>query len=371
MNILVLATTFPAEEGDGTPEFVLTLSAALARGQIGVTVLAPRVRGAPAVTRMAGVEVRRFAYFPKRWEALADGAIMANLRSRPSCWVQVVPLMLAFAFGAWRVERSVRPDVIHAHWIVPAGVIASGLRLLSGTPYVVTVHGADAYTLTTGFARRIKRSVVRRSASTVPVSEAIGAEIAALAPVVSAVPMGVDVASIRTEVGRRRPVPGRILFIGRLVEKKGVDVLCSAIARIPGARLAVAGGGPLLEQLHHQVEATGTSHRVELLGACSRSEVMAQLAMASVVAIPSRVGADGDQDGVPVVLAEAMAAGVPVVASRQGGLSEHVSDGVNGLLVKPGSTDDLVEALGRLIADPALADGWQQVRPSTSRQCWT
>jgi glycosyltransferase involved in cell wall biosynthesis len=74
-----------------------------------------------------------------------------------------------------------------------------------------------------------------------------------------------------------------------------------------------------------------------------------------VVAIPSRVGADGDADGVPVVLGEAMAAGVPVVASRQGGLAEHVTDGVTGLLTEPGSVDELAATLSRLTSDDALA----------------
>ena len=64
--------------------------------------LAPRVNGACCSTRMDGVEVRRFAYFPRRWETLADGAIMANLRARPSSWMQVLPLVGAFAAAAWR-----------------------------------------------------------------------------------------------------------------------------------------------------------------------------------------------------------------------------------------------------------------------------
>ena len=245
---------------------------------------------------------------------------------------------------------TVRPEVVHAHWIVPAGLVAWMLRRLSGAPYVVTVHGADAFTLTSGPASWLKRVVVRglrldrarQRGDRAGPSPGVGPSLLPL-------PMGVDVASIRAEVGPRRPEAGRILFVGRLVEKKGVDVLCAAVAKVPGVHLVVAGGGPLRSQLLEQAEALG--HRRPdraSSGRAARAEVMAELARAAVVAIPSRVGADGDADGVPVVLGEAMAAGVPVVVSRQGGLAEHVTDGVNGLLTEPGSVDELAATLSRL-----------------------
>lgn len=353
--MLVLATTFPARPGDGTPEFVLTLSAALARGGADVSVLVPRVPGAAAAETIEGMSVRRFAYFPRRWEDLAHGAIMANLRQRRSRWLQVLPLLIAFQIAALREARRHKPDIVHAHWIVPAGIVALVLRVLTRTPYVVTAHGADAYTLRSGAALRLKRAVLRRAEATMPVSSAIGQELSALGSVTEAVPMGVDVERIRGEVGERRPEPGRVLLIGRLVEKKGVNVLLSAAAVVPDARVVIAGDGPIAADLKAQAADLGIAERVEFLGQCTRAEVMAQLARAAVVALPSQVGAGGDQDGVPVVLGEAMAAGVPVVASELGGLGEHVVDGVNGLLVEPGSVTELADALRRLIDKPEYA----------------
>lgn len=355
LRVLVLATTFPARPGDGTPEFVLTISSALARGDADVSVVVPRVPGAPRQEDLGGLRVTRFPYFPARFEDLAHGAIMPNLRERPLRWLQVLPLLVAFQVAALREARRFRPDVVHAHWIVPAGIVALVLRVLTGTPYVVTAHGADAYTLRTGVALRVKRAVLRRAAATMPVSTAIGAELAALGPVTEAVPMGVDVEQVRAEVGPRRPEPGRVLFVGRLVEKKGVNVLLDAAARVPAARVVVAGDGPIGADLRAQAQALGIADRVDFLGQCTRAEVMAQFQRAAVVALPSQVGAGGDQDGVPVVLAEAVAAGVPVIASDLGGLGEHVVDGESGLLVTPGSVAELTEALARLVDKPDYA----------------
>lgn len=356
LNILVLATTFPAQPGDGTPEFVLTLSTALAREGAKVSVLVPRVQGAAVEQIIDGVTVRRFAYFPGRWEDLADDAILPRLREAPRRWLQVLPLLVAFQVAALRTVRRERPDVVHAHWIVPAGIVARVLQLLTGTPYIVTAHGADAYTLRSRAALGLKRSIMRGACATMPVSEAIGVELAPLGRVNPAVPMGVDFARVRGEVGERRAEPGRVLLIGRLVDKKGVNVLLDAAANVGAARIVIAGDGPLGRDLHRQARRLGITDRIEFLGKCTRQQVMDQLARAAVVAIPSQVGAGGDQDGVPVVLGEAIAAGVPVVASELGGLAEHIIDGMTGRLVRPGSATELAIALTELLADPEQAE---------------
>jgi colanic acid/amylovoran biosynthesis glycosyltransferase len=356
LRVLVLATTFPAQAGDGTPEFVLTLSAAIAQRGAVVTTIAPRLPGALSHEVIDGVEVHRFPYFPRRWEGLANGGIMPNLRTDRWRWLEVLPLIASFILTTWRQVRSDRPDVIHAHWIVPAGLVAAVLRPLTGIPYVVTAHGADAYTLRGRLSGRVKQLVLRRAAANVPVSAAIGAQLAVLGPVTSPVPMGVDVARIRSEVGQRRPEPGRVLFVGRLVEKKGVDLMLEAAARLPDATAVIVGDGPLRGKLGDLASQLGLSDRTEFLGQLPRLEVMSQMARAAILVVPSQVGAGGDQDGVPVVLGEAMAAGVPIVASDIGGLGEHVEDGVNGLVVSSGDSQALSVALRRLLDDPAFGE---------------
>src|SRR6266566_959112 len=338
LRILVLATTFPARAGDGTPEFVLTLSGAFAASGAQVTAVVPRVPGGASN------------------EVLDHGAIMPNLRAHPWRVLEVPPLVLAFLVAALRQVRRERPDVVHAHWVVPGGFIARVLLALTRVPYVVTAHGADAYMLRTRTALRLKRAVLRGAAATVPVSAAIGTELAKLGPVSPPVPMGVDIARIAGEVGPRKPERGRVLFVGRLVEKKGVDVLLRAAARVPAAFVAIVGDGPSRRALEALAAELRITDRVEFLGARPRQGVMDEMARAALVAVPSQVGAGGDQDGVPVVLGEAMAAGVPIIASDLGGVGEYVSDGDNARVVKSGSVDELAEAIAELIEHPDDAD---------------
>lgn len=351
-RLLVLTSTFPATPGDGTPEFVLTLAQALS-GSFDITVLAPRVRGAASDEQIGGLTIHRFAHFPRRWERLAQDAILPALRAQPWRVVEAVSLMGSFVVNALLVATRVRPDVVNAHWIIPGGIAAMVLRTVCRIPYVLTVHGADAYALNSWPLSWLKAAVVAGAAAVAPVSADIAARIGAHdAPVV---PMGVDLDDIQARVGPRTPISGQLLFVGRLAEKKGVDVLLRAMIRVPEATLVVVGDGPDRPSLEDLARTLGIDDRVSFLGSQPREVVFTQLRTAHAVVIPSRTARDGDQDGTPVVLAEAVAAGVPVVVSRLGGLAEQIADGTTGRVVTPESVEELGEAIHQTIANPQLA----------------
>jgi glycosyltransferase involved in cell wall biosynthesis len=353
-RVLVLTSTFPAAKGDGTPEFVLTLAEALAAHE-SVTVVAPRVRKDVRRERIGGVDVRRFAYFPRRFEGLADGAIMPNLRAQPWRIVEAPFLVIAMLVAAWHAARDTRPDIVHAHWLLPAGLVAVALRVTHRIPFVLTVHGADAYVLRGLSARVLRRVVLQRAAAVVPVSRDIATQLEL--PPEAAIPMGVDASAIRRAVGARAPEYGRVLFVGRLAEKKGVDVLIDALRVAPAASLYIGGDGPLRDDLEARAkDAELLGDRVVFLGRIGHDRVIDELARAAVVVIPSKVAADGDQEGTPVVLAEAMAAGVPVLASALGGLADFVIDGETGVLVPPDDAQALGGALQRMLDDAVATE---------------
>ena len=145
----------------------------------------------------------------------------------------------------------------------------------------------------------------------------------------------------------------RILFVGRLAGVKGAPLLLDAAARLagrhPGLTLTFVGDGPERAGLEARAAALGLGARTEFTGYLGQEGVAARLAQADVLALPSFA------EGVPVVLMEAMAAGLPVVTTRIAGIPELVEDGVSGLLVPPGDGDALAAALDRLAGDPALA----------------
>ncbi|HEX6755643.1 MAG TPA: glycosyltransferase [Mycobacteriales bacterium] len=358
-RLLVLASTFPATADDGTPAFVRDLATHEAT-EFDTVVLVPRVPGAPRTETGAAIVVERFRYFPRRWEDLADGAILENLRRRRSRWLQVVPFLVGETFALRRAVRRHRPDVLHVHWIVPQGVAA--LLAARSVPWLVTTLGGDVYALKDPVSRRLKRAVLRRAGAVTAMNTEMTARLVAQGAPAGAtyvLPMGADVETVRAAGAGVERVPGRILFVGRLVEKKGLAVLLRALRSVtippgqappgaPGWSLEVVGDGPLRQSLERAAEGLP----VTFLGALPRTELAKAYARSEVVAVPSVTAASGDQDGLPVALLEAMAAGCAVVGSRIAGIDAAVVDGESGVLVPPGDEAALAAALTALLSDP-------------------
>lgn len=295
--------------------------------------------------------VRRFRYFPGRWEDLAHGAILENLRARPSRWWQVLPFVAAEAVALRRAVRHARPDVIHAHWIIPQGLVASVVA--PRTPRVVTTLGGDLYALDSAPMRAVKSWVLRRAAAVTVMNRQMRDTVVALGAAperVHVIPMGMDLAAIEAAPARADK-PGRptsVLFVGRLVEKKGLAVLLDALRLLPTPPgLTVVGDGPLRPTLEKAAEGL----EVRFRGQLGRSDLIAAYRQADVVVFPSVTAASGDQDGLPVALLEAMASECAIVASALPGIDEALTEG-SGVLVPPGDRDALAEALSALLADP-------------------
>ena len=258
-----------------------------------------------------------------------------------------------------------RLDLVHIHFGTDAIALRRALRR-SRVPVVVTLHGYDATREPEqpGRAGRLYRRRLRRlfdrATAVLAVSELIASKARALGAPDSKLQVhyiGIPVTGAVTSVDDQDI---DILFIGRLVEKKGVDDLIRALALIavtpaPAAvpvSTVVVGEGPLTEEL--QGAATEAGVDVSFQGKRTAEEVHALLLRAKVVVVPSKTAADGDMEGLPTVLMEAMALGVPVVATRHSGITEVVEHEVNGLLSEESDPPALAENLNRALSDPEL-----------------
>ena len=349
LRLLVVASTFPARIGDGTPAFVLELAQYEAQ-YFDTMIVVPRVPGAVRSEDIGGVRVERFPYFFRRWETLAHGAIIENIRAQPWLTVEVPPLFVAEAIAVRRAVRRFRPHVMHLHWVVPQGIV--GTLAAPHVPTILSTLGGDVYALNGPLWRRLKSRAIRQADAVTTMSSEmrdrlldLGADPART----HVLPMGVDLGAVRR--ADASPVSGRIVFAGRLVEKKGVPVLFDALRRLDADvpwSLQVIGDGPLRAAL----EAAADGLPVQFAGQLRRADFARALAQAEIVVLPSVQASTGDQEGLPVTLLEAMGAGRAVVASDLAGINDAVVHGESGILFPPGDADALREALRSLLADP-------------------
>ncbi|MFZ0662712.1 MAG: glycosyltransferase [Acidobacteriaceae bacterium] len=281
--------------------------------------------------------------------------------------VRRVYLRTAFAPDFLRRVEAVGAELIHAHFATDAcAALAIEARLR--VPLMVTMHGYDvtsddAALRASGLGRvywRRRQTLWERARVFVCVSEWIrrkALERGFPEEKLWVHPIGIDVEAFRPVALPAAELPVKeplVLFVGRLVEKKGCAYLLRAMraveARMPEARLVVLGDGPRRGAL--EAEARGL-HRCEFMGAASSDVVREWMRRAAVVAVPSVTAANGDSEGLCLVVCEAQAMGVPVVGFCGPGI--EVVDGETGLLVAERDTDALAEALLALLGDEALA----------------
>ena len=297
---------------------------------------------------------------PGRYLATWGRAILGNARS-PKFLVRslvVVPLAAAFA----RRIEALDVDHVHAHWATHPALAAWVIGRLTGRTYSFTAHAHDIYV-----ERPMLAEKLRGAAFAVTISDynlrLLTGWYGRLADRVEVIHCGVDAAVFRPrpETDAEAPGDGRfeILSIATLQPQKGHAVLVAAAGRlvergIP-ARVRMVGDGEERPALEAAIAAAGLTEHVQLLGRQPRDRVAALLGESDVVVQPSIVLPNGKTEGIPVALMEALASGVPVVATAVSGVPELVEDGVTGRLVPPGDDLALAEALADLQRDPALA----------------
>ncbi len=260
------------------------------------------------------------------------------------------------------------PAHLHAHFLHSPAAIAFIARKLSGQRYSLSGHAKDIYTTLRENLQMRCRDAEFVTTCTEANRRHLVEEVGLPAAKVHLCRHGVDVERFggdASEFGTR--LPHRIVSVGRLVPKKGFDVLIRACGELRrrGLRfeLRIVGGGELREPLLALAESEGLAGVVHLTGSMSQAEVAQELAAAELFALSPTVMADGDRDGIPNVLLEAMAAGTPVVASEVSGIPEVLTDQVNARLVEPGRPDLLADALAEL-----LSDGAQRARLAAAGQ---
>jgi len=361
-NLLVVTSTFPRWQGDKEPPFVFELCRQL-KAHYDIYVLAPHAPGSATEEQLAGLNVTRFRYFLSPWENLAyQGGILERLKQNSWRYGLVPFFVLAELFALIRLQSRQQVDLIHAHWLFPQGMIAVLARMFmkSPSPLLCTSHGGDLHGLKGVLFNRVKRFVLTHSSVVSVVSRAMRKEVIRLVngyAKVRVIPMGVD---LQTQFvpPPGRPEKGSLLFVGRLVEKKGARYLIEAIPHIlkkhPHIKLRIAGDGPEKPALRKQVSELRADDRVQFLGAVENSSLPALYQSSDVVIFPSIIADDGDQEGFGLVLVEALGCECAVVVTDLPAMQDIITDGKTGLVVAQKNVQEITEKVVYLLDNPSL-----------------
>lgn len=366
MRVVHVVTAFPRDEEDVITPWMVELIRRLRERGHEAEVLAPAYRGS-ADHRVHGIPVRRFRYGPAAWETLTHEETAPDRVRRSPAHAALVPLYAAAGtLAGWRAGRS-GPGVVHVHWPVPHALFGAAARAGSGgraalvcSYYAVEVNWVN---------RRLPwlRPFLRWSARTADAVTAISTstarsveEVSGRDPAVVPFAAAVDEPHGGEEV--REPLSGdgplRLLFVGRLVERKGVEVLVRALPLIRERRaveLTVVGKGPRADAIRRTARRAGVEELVTLTGFVPDRELSRRYARCDIFVLPAVVDRKGDTEGLGVVLLEALRRDRPVVASDVGGIPDIVRDGRTGWLVPPGDEEALAGKILELAATPERA----------------
>jgi len=363
LKVLFLSSSYPRNKTDNSSIFLRYLAKNLVKQGVDIHVLAPDHNTVEKRLLDTGVKTHWFKYLPRRWQTLAYGSgILPNLKKNPLLYLQVPFFLISMFICLLHLCRKLKPDVIHAHWIIPQGFIAVLVGKLFSIPVITTAHGGDAFSLNNNLLSRLKRFTIQHCQAWTSNTSATAQAFNSTTKAPSIIPMGVEIEHFQAGLAeniREKETRNIILFVGRLVEKKGVKYLIEAFSQLPAKTqqesvLWIIGDGDERAALEVQAKELGISN-IEFWGQVPNDQLPHYYAAASIFVAPSIIDSKSDTEGQGVILLEAMASNTPIISTSVGGIPEVITHGETGLLVQAKNPTELSAAIFSLLSNEELA----------------
>ena len=367
-SILWLTSSYPRYEQDSASIFLRYLAETIDNKVFDLHILSPDNQYVDNSLQSPAIFLHYFKYFlPRGLQKLAYGSgILPNLKANPLLFIQVPFFLLSQFVACYKLVKTLKPALIHAHWVFPQGTIASLIGKLTNTPVIITAHGGDAFALQGSLLNRIKRWSLRNcsawTSNTVATANALRADISQ--PII--IPMGIDcqkfssgnTSLLRSELAKETIL---LLFVGRLVKKKGVKDLITAYAAFSAAqkqqtRLWIIGDGAERQALEELCHSFDLDNQVTFWGKLANEQLPDYYAAADIFIAPSITDASGDTEGQGVTIVEAMASGTAIISTDTGGISEVIEHNHTGILVTPRAPLKLKAAIIQLLENNKLRE---------------
>lgn len=360
-TLLVLASTYPRWLNDHEPGFIHELCKRLST-QFNVIVVTPDAAKADANKLLDGVEVIRYKYAPRKLQTLVhNGGIVNNLKTFWWKWFLVPSFLISQYFTVKNILRKQQIDIIHAHWLLPQGWIARSLSKKFNIPFIITSHGGDLFGLQGNILTKVKKKIAEDATAMTVVSHAMKEyleQISIQPKILEVIPMGVDLKNRfipKPDIQRHK---NELLFVGRLVPKKGLNFLLDALAILvenrPELLLNIVGFGPEETKLKEQVRQLQLEKNVKFLSALSQDKLPNQYQQASLFVAPFVRAENGDQEGLPVALMEAIGCGCPAIVGHVVGIEDLLGEDIKYIAVNPYNRQELITAISAALDEPTI-----------------
>ncbi|MGC9780288.1 MAG: glycosyltransferase family 4 protein [Candidatus Heimdallarchaeota archaeon] len=366
MRLIVLTTTFPKHKNDfGTPRFVYDLAYNISEKGIYTLTLTPDRPDSLILKEKISdnFHIYRFRYFFKKLQNLTSGeGIVPTLKKSKFNYILIPFLLCCQIFFAMKYIKKNKIDIINSHWLVPSGFIGAVFQRLFKRKNFVTVHAAGLYLLEKlAFGKFFAKFIYENSTRILVVSN-FGREKFYLLlskpnrkefeKKVIVIPMGVNITNITQIKGTQLLDNNKfnVLFIGRLAEKKGLKFAIEALRDIKDLDIQfhICGDGVLRNKLEKTVSNYKLDEKIKFYGRISEELKKDLLNSSDILLVPSIETAEGDKEGLPVVILEALAAGLPVVGCDVGGIRDGLIHNKTGLLIEQKNIEEIKNAIEKL-----------------------
>ncbi len=348
MKVCITTTAFPTHEEDQRGTFILEAARAIQRAGVHVRVLAIHSPGAKKHEIWDGIEIFRTQYLPERWEILQSegGGLPEIWKKNPWAKLAIIPFLIVHTIQTAIKSRDC--DIIHANWTLSAAAAWAG-AWIHRKPMVATVQGSDIFQAAKiPVVRQFTYLALRKMKKILALSQALRNEVLAIGlpdGKIEIVPNGVDLNRFPIGESHRDPL---ILYVASLIKRKGPEFLLQAFRglqnKIPNVQLVMIGDGPQRSELESMADSLGISTNIQFLGWQNQQQVSLWMRKAKVFVLPSV------EEGLGVVLLEALASGTPCVGTNVGGIPDVISPEV-GILVPPKKIDSLQIVIQKMLTD--------------------
>jgi glycosyltransferase involved in cell wall biosynthesis len=358
MKILVITSTYPRHAEDYAVPWMRETHKRMKEKGHEVTVLAPAFKGL-ASHQLNDIEVVRFRYAPKSMETLTHEEGASYKIRKSSRQILAIPYVIVGCLLAFWLALTRKYDAVHVHWPFPHGIMGQVAAFVGQMPLIIMSHGAE-------FALARKKSWIkpflRQSLRAADLCIANSSDTASMVEDISSrhceiLPYGSTVTPLKDVPSSRKQQP-RVLFTGRLIERKGIDYLLKAAPSVltkHDAKFIITGDGDQRARLEKVRDELGLQNAVEFVGFLSKKDLSREYQDCDVWVNPGIVDSWGDAEGLGIGSIEAYNYHKPVIASAVDGIPDTVVDGQTGFLVPQKDSKSLANAICDLLDDPEKA----------------